>query len=840
MIETKTKKSVTLRLPNNALVVLVGPSGSGKSQFARDHFFHLRESIVSSDACRRLLVGNLSQPLLQKFSEGAFMVFHSWIRARLRHNLFTIADSTAASRESREQLEQIAKEEHVPIRYIYFATSFEECVKRDQDREVSDRVEESVIKRQFAKLNQARSWLKNESSVSTVKFGEEVEISLSSVDLKIDAPAIDVVGDIHGCSEEMIELIEKLGYVKGGWFENEHEVYKHPEGRKLVFVGDLVDRGPEPYKVLDFVKRHVELGLADLVLSNHERKLRKWVSSRKVTMNPDLQKTIDSFPADLDKRALKSFLYNLKPYRTWKDPNSGKDWVVAHAAFDPKFYGKVDGAIEGYCVYGPNEGMDAETGFPKRIAWWETYRSNIGVVYGHIVTDDGEPRVVNNTFGIDTACVFGKKLTSLRLPEQEFVSVQAKQAYCEDKAPRSSFSIPSDLSNVPSIDALLESSSVLVQSPTGDPVKIQFRKGLVDAIDTMSSYVSQPDKLIWLAPNISPGPVSDKEDLMEDPITTARYMFDNAPKGVFIIAEEKFMGSRGTWRAEKKDGKWDIFCFTRNGRDMFDEPFRSQIYSAMQPVFEEIGRKLQSDILLLDSEVMPWNQRGPAWLEKLYMTTAAAAHVSRYAILSALKAGKLTTQAERFQSNLDNIIKFGNVASSYCWKVDKVEELKVGFFDILYPLNTLTHVQKMLMFKSLSSPFLSHCEFFTFTDTSQELSELETFWNKLTSKGVEGVVLKFDDPKIWTNTDTPQQQFKVRGKEYLRLIYSPNYTNPEIMRQLKHNRNNRSKMRLAYNQTLLGNEALRRFHAKEPLEKIHEAVLGILASEFSTLVDPRL
>lgn len=433
-----------LKIPRNTLVVMVGASGSGKSSLAERLF---PGCVVSSDTCRRILSGDAlvgavlvgkvptSSNDIQKFSEGAFLLFHSWIRARLRHGLLTVADSTALRHESRADLQKIAEEEHAKVLYIFVDTPMDECIKRNSQRGVADRVPDAVITRQFKSLERSRVWLSADDAVYTVRPGDAISLQVvedapaekKGPSLGIEATAIDVIGDVHGCMDELVELIEKLGYAKGGFVENEHRVYKHPEGRKLVFVGDLIDRGPQPYGVLDFVRRHVENNLAHLVLSNHERKLKSYLAGRNVRIKPDFQKTIDSIPADADKKALSSFLRSLRPYRQWYSP-AGFEWVIAHAAYDPAFAGKVDGKIEEYCAYGPVNSVDS-AGTPDRIAWWETYRPGPKVVYGHIITDDGKPRVINGTYGIDTGCVHGGSLTALRLPEEEFVQVKAKQVY---------------------------------------------------------------------------------------------------------------------------------------------------------------------------------------------------------------------------------------------------------------------------------------------------------------------------------------------------------------------------------------------------------------------------
>lgn len=827
-----------IRIPDNSLVVLIGVSGSGKSAFAQKYF--PKESIISSDQCRRLVCGDKGSvgPLylkpktvaeLQGFSEGAFLVFYSMIRARLRHNLLTVADSTALKREYREELFKIAGDEHVKITYIVVDTPFSTCVERDSKR--IDTVGESIIKRQSSNLNRSRGWIRNADDVYVVKPEDEVEIEYTHLDLSIKCPAIDVIGDIHGCIEELLELVSKLGYVEGA-----DTLWRHSDGRKLVFVGDLIDRGPQPYQCLDFVRQHVEHGLAELVLSNHENKCRQFLSGRHVNMKPEFQASIDSFPADLDKSALKKFLYSLKPYRIWSGQD-GKKWVIAHAAFDPKFMNKLDGYITNYCVYGPVRSVDPVTHRPDRIAWWETYRYGPNVVYGHLACEDGKPRIINDTFGIDTGCVHGLNLTALRLPEQEIVQVKAKAVYFGTPILVVGVSL-----NTPYLMPLLSKPVIKVKGVDGSDQEIVIRGGLMDAVAQISTKVKNPDKLMWLAPTMSPGPVSNNPELVEDPVTTAKWMFDNAPAGTEIIAELKHMGSRGTWRCQKVDGQWDIFCYTKNGFEMFDEPFRSKVYDAMQKPLDRLGSVFKSDLLLLDSEVMPWNQHGDAWLEKTFMATAAAGHISRFAMARAAAVSGHKELAKEYERKMHNIVDYGNVSNQYCWKVKDFASLKIGIFDILYPVLSDTEhdarielLEKHLREYSIFQP----TDYRIVTSSDISLAALSEWWSRLTKEGAEGVVLKYNNPKVWSNTKYPQQQLKVRGSEYLKIVYGPNYRDVKILKDLRNNHKVEFKMRHATQETLLGQEAIRRYSNKEPFERYHECVLGILSGSKASL-DPRL
>lgn len=828
-VETKIK------INYNSLIVLIGASASGKSFFCKRHF---PDNYVSSDECRRALAVAAGLPYeteskkLQEFSSGAFVLFHAYLHALLRHNIPAVADATSLSREARDQLFLIAKEENVPVTYLFFDTPFDECLRRDSLR-TYDQVGESVLKRQFANLNRSRGWIRTADHLHTITpdMARSVQIEFMKWNFHIPETAIDVIGDVHGCLDELTELIGKLGYGTCGTEDSKgdsYQLYAHPEDRKLVFVGDLIDRGPEPYKTLEFVKRHVEAGLAYLVLSNHENKLKKWVSGIRVTVKSEFQKTLDAIPATVDKNDLKRFMRNLKPYLAWTNPNDASDrWVIAHAAFDPAHYGKMSGAIESNCIYGPVRSV--VDGVPDRIAWWNDHRSSLRVAYGHIRTDDGKPRIIRNTYGIDTGCVHGGSLTALRLPSREIVQVPAKKVYSEDHG------------NCVKDDVALFLEKPLIQIPKADGTeeRIWVQSGLQEAIFALSTRTISPDKLVWLAPTMSPGPVSPNEGEMEDPVATAKFMLEGHAPGTQLVAETKHMGSRGTWRFQRHGGEWEIDCWTKNGYEMFDEPVRSWIYSELRPMLDDLRAAVGSDLIILDSEVMPWNQHGAMWLEKVFSATAASARASRSAIASAARFAKLDDIASKFAQKAEEAEKFQQAVENYCWPVKSVNDLKIGFFDILYPAQHVSRSLSRDMLERVFSKYAWYRKTDHRTIGPADFDWLRVAFDKDTAAGAEGLVLKYDDRTLTTKSKWPQRMLKVRGKEYLRLIYGPAYLEPSVLAELKRTRREDFKMKLAYQETILGDEAFRRISAGESWERVHQCILGILATD-KTIVDPRL
>jgi protein phosphatase len=112
------------------------------------------------------------------------------------------------------------------------------------------------------------------------------------------------------------------------------------------------------------------------------------------------------------------------------------------------------------------------------------------------------------------------------------------------------------------------------------------------------------------------------------------------------------------------------------------------------------------------------------------------------------------------------------------------------------------------------------------------------WWEELTEKGGEGMVVKPLDFISRGTKGMVQPALKCRGREYLRIIYGPEYTADDQLPRLR-SRGLSGKRSLALREFSLGIEALERFVSREPLRRVHECVFGVLALE-SEPIDPRL
>jgi protein phosphatase len=241
------------------------------------------------------------------------------------------------------------------------------------------------------------------------------------IDKRHEIGSFDIIGDVHGCYDELIALLKKLGYM----VDISKNKISHPNNRRLIFVGDLVDRGPKSPEVLRLVMNAISGKIAFCVCGNHDDKLKRKLKGNNVQLKHGLLETIQQLENEPDvfKSDVIAFIDSLAPYYLF---DQGK-LVVVHAGIREDFFGKLSPKIRAYCLYGPTTGEFDSTGLPIRYPWANDYHGDPLIVYGHSVVD--EPLWVNNTINIDTGCVFGGKLTALRYPELEIISIQAKQMY---------------------------------------------------------------------------------------------------------------------------------------------------------------------------------------------------------------------------------------------------------------------------------------------------------------------------------------------------------------------------------------------------------------------------
>ncbi|MFB7641497.1 polynucleotide kinase-phosphatase [Peribacillus butanolivorans] len=859
-------------LPHAGIVLLIGPSNSGKSTWLKSMIEQeeiLPSEVVSSDAFRVLVsdiefidwrgrpkdeADNLMDEY-QSISGEAFSMMDSVIEARCRLNKLTFIDATNLHPDDRKRYISLAQKNNVPILSIVLDIPEEDLLVRDEQREHPRG--KRRIKQQYQTFKREKRVLKKEgySSLYTLKGTEDIQVIRRTNPIEKDIQnGIDIIGDIHGCYKEMILVLEKLGYQK-----NEEGLYLHPEGRKFVSIGDVMSRGPESLKTMIFFYEHVQKDVAYMIDSNHGWKIARWLDGRDVTLNHGDEKVEEEFKAyeeeygsekaEETKQSLKEFLLQAPSHYVFTK-NDVQTLVCVHAGIKDAFIGKQSEAVRDFCRYGDTNGFD-EKGKPVRKDWYISHKKSSLIVWGH--DPKPQPLLINNTINIDQGAVFGGALTAFRHPEGEFISVQSSQDFSgADDNPLREWE--KNRLNPPNIGKFINGYSVLTEKMG----EIKIHQDIVKpAIDTVSHFTIPIEQLIYIPPTMSPTPSpSSLENYLEHPKEAIDYYRSHGIQT--MIAEKKHMGSRAilflfkdTEAAKKHTGIESLgVIYTRTGRRFFDVATEEELVLKINQDLHESGyfEKYDTDYVLLDAEIMPWNLKAKELISSQY------AHVSENAILDRTMLKEKIAEAarenmelkgwlEEYEQKLENAYTFKEVFQKYCWEIEDINSIQIAPFHVLAHSNETFFDQPHTWHMEMNREFATRSSLFVETEyklITSEASEEEVikWWQDITSEGHEGIVIK---PEFYISRNKGkllQPAIKVRGRKYLNIIYGMDYLLPKNLERLK-SRNTGKKQKLALREFSLGIEGIQRYVKGESIERVHECVLGTLAME-SDPVDPRL
>ncbi|NKZ04434.1 polynucleotide kinase-phosphatase [Actinomadura latina] len=845
-----------IKVPETGLVVLVGVTGSGKSHFARKHFKPTQ--VVSSDYCRGVVSDDEND---QSASGDAFELLHYIVAKRLRRGLLTVVDATNVQAKAWQALLRIAKDHDVLSVAIVLDVPEGLAAERNATRPDRD-LPPHVIPRQRRELRRGMRELTRAFRRYHVLTGA-AEIDAATIayekawnDKRELTGPFDIVGDVHGCRAELEDLLGGLGYEIERDAQGRAVGADHPGGRTAVFVGDLVDRGPDSPGVLRLVMGMVAAGDALCVSGNHEAKLVRALRGRKVRVTHGLEVSLEQFAAEDDefRESALEFMDGLISHYML----DGGGLVVAHAGLKEEYHGRSSGRVRSFALYGDTTGETDEYGLPVRYPWARDYRGKAMVVYGHTPVPEAE--WVNNTICLDTGAVFGGKMTALRYPERELASVPARQVWYEPTRPLENFSAGGQRENdVLNIGDVLGNDGVETRLMGRVAVR---EENAMAALEVMSRFAVDPRWLVYLPPTMAPADTSALPGYLEHPAEALAAYRD---KGITrVICEEKHMGSRAVAVvcrdaavAAERFGVADGTAgavYTRTGRPFFRDPSRTaEVLDRLRAAIGAAGLwdELDTGWLVVDGELLPWSAKAMDLIRTQYAATGASARaalpmasdVLARADARGLDLGGLR---EHIDKRAVNASRFRDAYARYCWTVDGLAGLRFAPFQILAGegrswADARDHEWHMAVAERLAdgdtSGLIQRTESVTAAlGSPQSESAVTEWWEKLTAAGGEGMVVKPlgplpGDAKI-------QPGVKCRGPEYLRIIYGPDYTEPENLDRLRRRSLGR-KRSLAMREHALGAEALGRLAAGEPLWRVHQAVFAVLALE-SEPVDPRL
>ncbi|WP_219507781.1 polynucleotide kinase-phosphatase [Nonomuraea ceibae] len=818
-----------ISVPELSLVVLVGVSGSGKSTFAARHF--KPSQVISSDFCRGLVSDDEND---QSATPAAFDLLHHIVGVRLSRGLLTVVDATNVQYAARKSLIDLARQHDVMADAIVLDVPEEVAVERNAgrpDRDFGARVvirQRKDLRRSLGKIS--RDGFRKVHVLRGVEEIDRAEITYEKAwsDRRELTGPFDIIGDVHGCRAELEALLAELGW----------QGLTHPEGRTAVFVGDLVDRGPDTPGVLRLVMSMVAAGTAICVAGNHEQKLVRALAGRNVKVAHGLQESLDQLAAEPPEfvESARTFMDSLLSHYVLDEGRL----VVAHAGLKEAYHGRASGRVRAFALYGDTTGETDEYGLPVRYPWAEEYRGRAMVVYGH--TPTVQPEWVNNTICLDTGCVFGGHLTALRYPERELVRVPAEKVWYEPVKPLAAPARDAVMLDIGDVQGTRH-----VETRFAGRVKVA-EENAAAALEVMSRFAVDPRWLVYLPPTMAPSQTSALDGYLEHP---EEAFAEFAEAGVAeVVCEEKHMGSRAVAvlartpevaaaRFGVTDGSAGA-VYTRTGRPFFDDltPLVDRLREACAPLWDALG----SDWVVLDCELLPWSAKADGLIRSQYASVGAAAGAALPEAVSALEAAaarglEVSELLERTRRRAGNATLFRDAYARYCWPVDGLEGVRLAPFQILACEGRATalepHAWHLSTLGLLDAPIIAPTRHvFVSLDSPSSRAEATAWWEAMTAAGGEGMVVK---PAAHTGGRV-QPGVKVRGREYLRIIYGPDYT--ESLGVLRR-RFLGKKRSLALREHALGLEALARLADGEPGWRVHEPVFAVLALE-SEPVDPRL
>ena len=654
-----------MTIPDLCLVALIGATGSGKSHFASRHF--RPTEVVSSDACRAMVADDATD---QAATPDAFEVLNFIAAKRLRAGRLTVIDATSVQRSFgrhvvRRQVEQLKRSmgrlKREGFRYVFVLDSAEEA--------------------EGATIERVPLW---------TNLGHEHGL-------------FDIIGDVHGCFDELATLLERLEYRLEVRAEASGETrfsVTHPQGRKAVFVGDLVDRGPDVPNVLRLVMSMTADGAGHCVAGNHDSKLLRKLQGRNVQVSHGLAESLAQLEVESEefRQEVARFLDGLISHYVLDD---GK-LVVAHAGIREEYQGRASARVRDFCLYGETTGETDEFGLPIRSNWAVDYRGAATVVYGH--TAVVEPVWLNRTINIDTGCVFGGRLTALRYPEKELISVPAGRTYY---APVRPLANPAEPLETSAPDRARSSHLLDIDDVTGKRVVSTRLRGNITvreenaaaALEVMSRFAMDPRWLVYLPPTISPCETSGLPGLLEHPAEVFTYFRNNGVSRV--VCEEKHMGSRAVVvigqdaaAIEKRFGATggDMgACYTRTGRRFFeDRALEAEFLEGVREGISNAGlwEELETDWVVLDSELMPWSFKAQELLSDQYAPVGTAARSSLGLAESLLRQASergvnATDPLAKVQERLGLAQLYCGSYARYCWPVQSLADIQVAPFHVL-------------------------------------------------------------------------------------------------------------------------------------------------------------
>ena len=668
---------------------------------------------------------------------------------------------------------------------------------------------------------------------------------------------------MHGCLAELESLLQRLGYLLARDGAGRSVDATHPAGRRVIFLGDLVDRGPDSPGVLRLAMGMVKSGNAFAVPGNHEHKLVRALQGAKVQVSHGLAQTLEQLSGESEefRQEVEQWCYDLVSHLVLDDGRL----VVAHAGLKEAYHGRASGRVQKLCAVRRFHRRDGRVRTAGQISMGERLpRKGDGALRPH--TDSG------TGMGQQHA-VPGHRLRVRRIADGAAVPGEGDSSRCRPSRSGTSRSSPSWRLTMPTsaVDvAARDPQELTIDDVLGRRVidtahhgRITIREdSAAGALEVMSRFALHPRWLPYLPPTMAPVATATDGDLLERPAEAfAAY---RAAGVTSVICEEKHMGSRAVVvicrdpdvagaRFGATAGETGA-VYTRTGRPFFARDLTEQLLGRLRAAVSAAGLwdELETGWILLDCELLPWSAKAEDLLRDQYGSVGAAARSALPAALDGLRAAAasgidVTELLARTQSRQANAEAFTAAYRRYRWPVAGLDGVRIAPFQVLATDRTALLRSPARLASRHRRPAGGGRARPGAADRTDHRADR---FGGL-GRGRHGLVARAHRRPAargwwssrWRTSPAAsrglvQPGIKVRGREYLRIIYGPDYSEPANLERLRQ-RNLGHKQSLALREYALGLEALDRLVHDEPLWRVHEAVFAVLAMEAEP-VDPRL
>lgn len=830
-----------IALPDPSLVLVLGARGSGKTTFVR-RFFDPSE-IVSLDECRRRVGDTGEGP-----SNDALELFQTIVQNRLHSGKMVVIDGDHGNADLRRSLTTLAKRHHLFPIAIALKLDERICVERNASRS-DGAVSPYDVKRGAEAVRKfvESSVREGVREVHVLDSPEAVDKAVITrrklwTDKRDDSGPFDIIGDVHGCAGELEALLELLGY-KVTW----NEAHLHgvqvvpPEGRRVIFLGDLIDRGPRIVDSLRLAMSMVGSGAAICVPGNHEVKLLRKLRGKTVSITHGLAETLAEFekmPPSFHEEVA-TFIDKLVGHYVLDE---GRLCVV-HAGIKHNMQGRSSSAAREFGLYGDTTGETDEYGLPVRHEWANEYHGKAAVVYGHTPMLTAE--WLNNTICIDTGCVFGGALTALRYPERDIISVPAAKRYFEPKKP-----LVARLSQSGTTDEIPPDQCVMLDPlRAGGVIKTRFRHDIaipeepqiLAAVESLSRFGVNPRWLVYGPSSPSPVDPNNNPGVLEHPEDAFAYyrrqgidqlvcqeVLSGIPAVVIVCRNE----STARTVFGTTDGRSGI-VYSGSGRNIFsdrnaEDTWMEQCRAAAEKakLFEINGPFLVFEATLLVAPPAPVETREEITFDAMQEVISCAA-------VRGIDMGTLATRienrrqglAERTKALARRVQVHADMNAPRLSPVRMIATRELSWFDKPYAehkttLEQFDQADESLLFQRRS--------FEVRLDIEADVDRALNTWEKWVVDGRDGLIVR---PNFFRRNTRPGfvlPALECRSPETLRLLYGPEYDLAENLERLR--RRSLSSLRYrAIQQFVLGMESVARFVEQEPLSRIHACFCVALA-----------